>query len=103
MFFQTLVLQIPLHAAIVIVSGIAIVIFGLAFFMEGLFLGLMPLGETIGLKLPQKSKLPLILLFSFILGIGATYAEPAIGVLRATQSFIKAWNAPLLFLLLNNC
>jgi hypothetical protein len=101
MFFQTIVLDIPLHSAIVIVSGIAIVIIGLAFFMEGLFLGLMPLGETIGLKLPQKSKLPIILLFSFILGIGATYAEPAIGVLRATQSFVKAWNAPLLFLLLN--
>jgi hypothetical protein len=69
--------------------------------MEGLFLGLMPLGETIGLKLPQKSKLPGILLFSFILGIGVTLAEPAIGVLKAAGSAVTAWQAPLMFVILN--
>lgn len=64
-------------------------------------LGLMPLGEVIGVKLPQKSKLPVILAFSFILGMGATFAEPAIGVLKAAGSSVKPWEAPLLFLLLN--
>ncbi|MFA6566879.1 MAG: DUF1538 domain-containing protein, partial [Victivallales bacterium] len=99
--FQTLILGIPIAQAAVIAIGLSLVIGGLTFFMEGLMLGLMPLGETIGLKLPQKSKLPVILIFSFILGVGATLAEPAIGVLKAAGSSVKAWDAPLLFLILN--
>ncbi|MFA6449927.1 MAG: DUF1538 domain-containing protein [bacterium] len=99
--FQTIILGIPIAQAAVIAIGLALVIGGLTFFMEGLMLGLMPLGETIGLKLPQKSKLPVILIFSFILGMGATFAEPAIGVLKAAGSSVKAWDAPLLFLILN--
>ncbi|MBU2055103.1 MAG: DUF1538 family protein [Proteobacteria bacterium] len=99
--FQTLVLGIAVAHAAAIAAGLSLVIGGLAFFMEGLMLGLMPLGEVIGLKLPQKSRLPVILIFSFILGVGATFAEPAIGVLKAAGSSVKAWDAPLLFLLLN--
>ena len=100
-FFQAIVLGIPISNAASIAFGLSLVVVGLAFFMEGLVLGLMPLGEVIGLKLPQKSKLPLILSFSFVLGVGATFAEPAISVLKAAGSSVKAWEAPLLYLLLN--
>jgi len=44
--FQTLILSVPLSNALGIAGGIALVVFGLAFFLEGLILGLMPLGET---------------------------------------------------------
>lgn len=100
-FFQTLVLGLPIVDATVIAIGLALVIGGLTFFLEGLLLGLMPLGEVCGVQLPQKSKLPVILIFAFILGVGATFAEPAIGVLKAGGSSVTAWDAPLLFLLLN--
>ena len=100
-FFQTIVLQMPIAEAAVIAIGLGLVIGGLMFFMEGLMLGLMPLGEVIGLKLPQKSKLPVILGFAFILGVGATFAEPAIGVLKSAGASVKPWEAPLLFLMLN--
>lgn len=99
--FQTIILQMGIIETTVIAIGLSLVIMGLTFFMEGLMLGLMPLGEIIGIKLPQKSKLPTILVFAFILGIGATFAEPAIGVLKAAGSSVKPWEAPLLFLLLN--
>jgi len=99
--FQTLLLGIPIAGAAVIAIGIVLVVLGLMFFMEGLLLGLMPLGELIGVKLPQKSKLPVILTFAFILGVGATFAEPAVGVLKVAGSTVKAWDAPLLYLLLN--
>ena len=99
--FQTLLLEIPIFGAAVIAGGVVLVVVGLTFFMEGLLLGLMPLGELIGIRLPQKSRLPTILLFAFILGVGATFAEPAVGVLKAAGSTVKAWDAPLLFLLLN--
>ena len=99
--FQTLLLEIPIFGAAVIAAGVVLVVVGLTFFMEGLLLGLMPLGELIGIRLPQKSRLPTILLFAFILGVGATFAEPAVGVLKVAGATVKAWDAPLLFLLLN--
>ena len=99
--FQTIVLNIAVSEAAIVATGISVVVLGLAFFMEGLFLGLMPLGDLIGVKLPQKTKLPVTLTFAFILGIGATFAEPAIGILKAAGTYVKAWDAPLLFLLLN--
>lgn len=99
--FQLLILGIPIADAAVVAMGIGVVVLGLAFFMEGLFLGLMPLGEVCGVRLPQKTILPVILLFAFLLGLGATFAEPAIGVLRAAGSSVRAWDAPLLFVVLN--
>ena len=99
--FQLVVLGIPIANATIVALGIGVVIIGLALFMEGLFLGLMPLGEVCGIMLPQRTVLPVILVFAFILGLGATFAEPAIGVLKAAGFSVKAWDAPLLFLLLN--
>ncbi len=99
--FQIFILGIPINKASILAVGIGLVVLGLAFFMEGLTLGLMPLGESAGVKLPKKSNVFGILIFAFILGIGATFAEPAIGVLKAAGSSVKAWEAPLLFLLLN--
>lgn len=101
LLFQTLVLRIAVNDALIISLGLGIAIIGLTLFIEGLFLGLMPLGEAIGLRLPRKSRLQGILAFSFILGVGATFAEPAIGILRMAGSSVLAWQAPLLFLLLN--
>ncbi len=48
------------------------VILGLMLFMEGLKVGLMPLGETLGSSLPVKSTLPVVLLITCLLGIGVT-------------------------------
>lgn len=99
--FLWLVLKMPVDNAAAIAAGLVLVITGLTFFMEGLILGLMPLGEAIGLRLPRKRGLGVILGFAFLLGMGATFAEPAIGVLKAAGSSVEAWRSPLLFLLLN--
>lgn len=99
--FQALVLGIPILDASVIALGMVMVILGLTFFMEGLLLGIMPMGEEIGIRLPQKAKVHVILTIAFILGLASTFAEPAIGVLKAAGSSVLAWEAPLLFLFLN--
>jgi hypothetical protein len=99
--FQTLVLGIGISDASLVASGVALVIVGLAFFLEGLFLGLMPLGELVGLRLPQRAGIAVIVVFATVLGFVATLAEPSIQVLQAAGSSVKAWEAPLLFLLLN--
>ena len=99
--FQILVLKLPIQFAGMIAAGILVVAVGLMFFMEGLRLGLMPLGEVIGSVLPRKSGVPLILLFAFMLGVGATFAEPAIAVLKAAGSTLEPTRSPLLYSMLN--
>jgi hypothetical protein len=99
--FQIVLLQLPIVYSLMIGFGVLIVILGLMFFMEGLVLGLMPFGEILGAKLPVKSSLPVILIFSFLLGVGATFAEPAIAVLKAAGSGVQPSKAPLLYSLLN--
>ncbi|MFT7133913.1 MAG: hypothetical protein ACI81O_002632, partial [Cyclobacteriaceae bacterium] len=102
LFFQIVVLGFPIVHASTIAAGIAVVAIGLTFFMEGLRVGLMPLGETLGAVLPRNSSLPVILGFSFVLGLGATFAEPAIAVLRAAGAGVHPADAPLLYSLLND-
>ncbi len=99
-FFQTLILSVPLANALLTAGGIALVVFGLAFFLEGLILGLMPLGERVGLKMPQRVGITVIAVFGMILGFGATLAEPAISALRTAGSAITAWDSPLLYMIL---
>ncbi len=100
--FQLLVLQLPISYALMIGVGILVVAVGLMFFMEGLRLGLMPLGEEIGSVLPRNSRMPVILVFAFLLGVGATFAEPAIAVLKSAGAGIQPDEAPLLYSLLND-
>ena len=82
--------------------GLLGVITGLMLFLEGLKLGLMPLGESIGHTLPRKSALPAVLSIAFILGVGVTFAEPAIGALQTAGQLISVQTAPYLYLLLND-
>ncbi|MDX8382667.1 MAG: DUF1538 family protein, partial [Ghiorsea sp.] len=84
--FQILVLNQAVSQPIMIASGLLAVILGLMLFMEGLSKGLMPFGEKIGQSLPAKAPLPVVLLIAFLLGIGVTFAEPAIGALQAAGS-----------------
>jgi hypothetical protein len=80
--------------------GLLGVIIGLMLFMEGLKLGLMPLGETIGNTLPRKSALPVVMVIAFMLGMGVTFAEPAIGALQTAGQLISPDTAPYLYIIL---
>ncbi|MEE8320770.1 MAG: DUF1538 domain-containing protein [Gammaproteobacteria bacterium] len=100
--FQLFILRQHVIDSWVITAGLISVIIGLMFFMEGLKVGLMPFGETIGTTLPSKSRLRVVLLIVFLLGIGVTFAEPAIGALKAAGSIVSVENAPYLFTLLND-
>lgn len=99
--FQTLVLGLPLNDSLGLVLGLALALVGLALFLEGLFLGLMPLGESLGLGLPSRMPLPLILAFGLVLGVGATLAEPSLAVLRMAGEGLAPWDVPVLYWLLN--
>lgn len=99
--FQSFALGIPLRGAAGIGLGSLLCAVGLSAFLEGLFLGIMPLGSQCGMRLPARAPAPAIAAFAFVLGVGATYAEPAVGFLKAVGSLIAPWDSPLLFAMLN--
>lgn len=99
--FQLFVLDVPIRDSAQVALGILAVVVGLTLFMEGLFLAIMPLGERCGLRLPARAGMGLVVIFAAVLGITATYAEPAIGFLKAQGSATLPWRAPLLYFLLN--
>lgn len=73
--FQMLILRQPISSATTICLGLIAVIIGLAVFMEGLKVGLMPFGTIIGDNLPKKASMPVVLIIIAILGVGVTFAE----------------------------
>ncbi len=101
LLFQWLILRQDIMTPWLITAGIAAVLLGLMLFIEGLQRGLMPFGEELGSTLPRKLRLPGVLSVAFLLGIGVTLAEPAIGALKTAGSLVSQAKAPLLYALLN--
>jgi hypothetical protein len=95
--FQILILRQPIAEAGTISLGLVAVIIGLAIFMEGLKTGLMPFGTIIGDTLPKKASMFVVLVIIAILGVGVTYAEPAIGALKAFGASVNPNDAPYLY------
>ncbi len=100
--FQLLILRQSVTDSWIITGGLLAVIAGLMMFMEGLKLGLMPFGESLGTTLPKKSRLQVVLTIAFLLGVGVTFAEPAIGALKQAGQIVDVQQAPYLYALLNS-
>jgi len=77
-FFQTVIIQQPFPNLGNIVTGLICVVLGLAFFIQGLEMGLFPLGEAMAQAMTRKGSLVGLLTFAFVLGFGTTVAEPAL-------------------------
>jgi hypothetical protein len=99
--FKELALAGATEGISTLVLAVLATICGLAAFLEGLRFGIMPLSEALGKTLPRKAPLPVTLLIAGILGVGVTFAEPAIGALQAVGSDIDCAASPYLFVLLN--
>jgi len=77
-FFQVVVLRQPLPQVGDVIVGTLFVITGLMLFIEGLEMGLFPIGEALAQALTRKGSLFWLLTFSFSLGFSTTVAEPAL-------------------------
>ena len=77
-FFQLIVLRQPLPDLGDVIFGGLLVIVGLTLFVEGLEMGLFPIGETMAHSLARKGSLFWLLCFAFALGFSTTVAEPAL-------------------------
>ena len=77
-FFQLVVLQQPVPHLGELLYGTALVVVGLTLFVQGLEMGLFPLGEGMAYAFARKGSLAWLLAFAFALGFGTTVAEPAL-------------------------
>jgi hypothetical protein len=97
---QVVLLGVPVKDAAWVALGVVMVVVGLAAFLEGLMLAVMPLGELCGVDLPRRARVSGILTVVFALGLLGTLAEPSIAVLQRMGATVTPWDAPLLFVLL---
>jgi hypothetical protein len=77
-FFQVFVLQQPFPHLEQVAIGVVLVMLGLTLFIQGLEMGLFPIGETMAHAFARKGSLFWLLAFAFCLGFGTTAAEPAL-------------------------
>ena len=89
-FFQIAVLRQPFPNLAGVAVGLVCVVAGLALFIQGLELGLFPLGEAIAHAFVNKGSAAALLAFAFCLGFGTTVAEPALIAVGAEAAEVAA-------------
>ncbi len=77
-FFQLGVIRQPLPNLLDLLLGTLFIVLGLTLFVQGLELGLFPIGSAMAHAFARKGSLGWLLLFAFALGFGTTVAEPAL-------------------------
>ena len=76
--FQFLVIREVPEAWLPMTIGLGVVVVGIAMFLQGLELGIFPIGKNLSNELTRKGSLPLLMTFGFFLGFAAVIAEPAL-------------------------
>ena len=89
-FFQLVVLQQPIPNVNDILAGTILVAIGLALFVQGLEMGLFPIGESLAYSFARKGSLLWLLCFAFALGFGTTVAEPALIAIAEEAATVAA-------------
>jgi len=80
-FFQLVVLRQPIKNVKEFSIGVLLSIFGLHFFLKGVFMSLLPLGDSVGENLVVLERKWLIVAMTFIIGYFGTLVEPALKTL----------------------
>lgn len=89
-FFQLVVLRQPLPQMGDMLMGALLVVLGLSIFIQGLEMGLFPIGEAMAHALARKGSVFWLLSFAFALGFSTTVAEPALIAVAREASEIAA-------------
>lgn len=76
--FQLFVIQQPIPNVAEMLLGTLLIVLGLTLFIQGLELGLFPIGEAMAYAFAKKGSVAWLLTFAFSLGFATTVAEPAL-------------------------
>ncbi len=80
--FQVFYLRLPLYKLKQIGVGVVLAFIGLALFLQGVYIGFLPVGKAIGTALANLPYNWVLIPIGFVLGFVATFAEPAVRVLN---------------------
>ena len=88
--FQLAILRQPFPELLEVLMGVALVIIGLMLFVQGLEMGLFPIGEALAIAFARKGSLAWLLIFGFGLGFSTTVAEPALIAITQEAAIVAA-------------
>lgn len=81
-FFQFAVLKLPISEFLNIVKGFFLTFLGIALFLQGVYIGFIPIGQKMGLALGSLDYNWILIPIGLVLGFVAILAEPAVHVLN---------------------
>jgi len=92
--FQVTYLKLPMGHVINLFKGIFFTLIGMILFLQGVHIAFIPAGDAIGSFFSAIGKAWILIPFGFILGMLATYAEPAVRILstqveQSSSGFIR--------------
>ena len=90
LFFQLAIIQVVPDGWVNTAIGLAIVGVGLAIFLQGLEIGVFPVGEGLARDFAKSGWTTWILIFGFLIGFGTTIAEPALAVIADKAASISS-------------
>ncbi len=90
LFFQLAILQTVPEDWIPTTVGMIIVGIGLAIFLQGLEIGIFPVGEGLARDFAKSGSTMWIMVFAFAIGFGTTIAEPALAVIADKAAAISS-------------
>ena len=90
LFFQLAIIQAVPEGWIGTAIGLGIVGVGLAIFLQGLEIGVFPVGEGLARDFAKSGWTTWILIFGFLIGFGTTIAEPALAVIADKAASISS-------------
>ena len=99
--FQFAVLQQMPDGLGSMIVGLLIVVLGVALFLQGLEMGVFPIGKSLSDEFAAKGSLPWLMIFGFFIGFSAVIAEPAlIAVAEQAETISEGLIDPLVLRLL---
>ena len=90
LFFQLAIIQSVPEGWLGTAIGLGIVGIGLAIFLQGLEIGIFPIGESLAREFAKNGTFLWVLFFAFLIGFGTTIAEPALAVIADKAASISS-------------
>jgi len=90
LFFQLAIIQAVPEGWVSTAIGLGIVGVGLAIFLQGLEIGVFPVGEGLARDFAKHGNMKWVLFFGFLIGFGTTIAEPALAVIADKAASISS-------------
>jgi hypothetical protein len=88
-FFQAVVMRAVPDGLAMMIVGLLVVVLGVALFLQGLELGIFPIGKNLSNSFARRGSLPLLMAFGFCLGFSAVIAEPALIAVASQAEMIS--------------